>query len=99
MVSGSKKQVVEELRTRFFGHIHLNPKRYGSSFSTISKEVLERLDGSGAELEIVIDTSLQDYQTNVAGDAAINDAVLAAIRDGYLQQCRPDLQNNLYKSH
>ena len=46
---------VEEALTRFFGQVRLNPKRYGSSFSTISKEVLERLEGSGAELEIVID--------------------------------------------
>ncbi|MDR1512415.1 MAG: DUF499 domain-containing protein [Propionibacteriaceae bacterium] len=45
----------EETMTRFFGQVRLNPKRYGSSFSTISKEVLERLDGGGAELEIVVD--------------------------------------------
>ncbi|MDR2381329.1 MAG: DUF499 domain-containing protein [Bifidobacteriaceae bacterium] len=48
-------RVVEEVATRFFGQVRLNPKRYGSSFSTISREVLERLDGAGAELEIVID--------------------------------------------
>ena len=49
------RPVEEALLTRFFGQVHLNPKRYGSSFSTVSKEVLERLDGSGADLEIVID--------------------------------------------
>jgi hypothetical protein len=48
-------QAVGELLIRFFGQVRLNPKRYGSSFSTISKEVLERLDGSGADLEIVIE--------------------------------------------
>ena len=41
--------------TRFFGQVHLNPQRFGSSFSTISKEILERLQGSGADLEIVLD--------------------------------------------
>ena len=46
---------VEKAQTRFFGQVRLNPKRYGSSFSTISKEVLERLDGAGADLEIVLD--------------------------------------------
>ncbi|MDR0284239.1 MAG: DUF499 domain-containing protein [Propionibacteriaceae bacterium] len=48
-------EVVERTPTRFFGQVKLNPQRYGSSFSTISKEVLERLQGAGAELEIVID--------------------------------------------
>ncbi|MDR2896878.1 MAG: DUF499 domain-containing protein [Propionibacteriaceae bacterium] len=41
--------------TRFFGQVHLNPKRYGASFFQISKEILERLEGAGADLEIVID--------------------------------------------
>ena len=41
--------------TRFFGQVRLNPKRYGSSFATISKEILERLEGAGADLDIVID--------------------------------------------
>jgi predicted AAA+ superfamily ATPase len=50
-----EQSVAEEVKTRFFGQVHLNPKRYGSSFSTISKEVLERLEGSGADLEIIIE--------------------------------------------
>lgn len=45
----------EQLPTRFFGQVRLNPRRYGLNFSTISREVLERLEGSGADLEIVLD--------------------------------------------
>jgi len=47
--------VAEEVLTRFFGQVKLNPQRYGSSFSTISKEVLERLQAAGANLEIIIE--------------------------------------------
>jgi len=49
------RDAVEQPITCFFGQVRLNPKRYGASFSKISKEVLERLEGAGADLEIVID--------------------------------------------
>ena len=54
-VARPEPEVVERAPTRFFGQVKLNPQRYGQSFSTISKEVLERLQGSGADLEIVIE--------------------------------------------
>ncbi|MDR1189252.1 MAG: DUF499 domain-containing protein, partial [Bifidobacteriaceae bacterium] len=48
-------KATEARTTRYFGQVHLNPRRYGSSFSAISKEILERLEASGADLEIVLD--------------------------------------------
>jgi len=40
---------------RFFGQVHLNPDRYSRDIGQITREVIDRLAGAGADLDIIID--------------------------------------------
>lgn len=41
--------------TRFFGSVSIDPERYSRDIGNVTREVIERLVGSGAELEISIE--------------------------------------------
>ena len=46
-----------EPMTRFFGQVRLNPERYSRDIGQITREVIDRLAGTGADLDIIIDIS------------------------------------------
>ncbi|MCL2317348.1 MAG: DUF499 domain-containing protein, partial [Actinomycetia bacterium] len=44
-----------EPKIRFFGSVRLNPDRYSRDIGQITREVIDRLAGSGADLNIILD--------------------------------------------
>jgi len=46
---------VPESMVRFFGSVRLNPDRYSRDIGQITREVIDRLAGTGADLDIIID--------------------------------------------
>ncbi|MCL2489469.1 MAG: DUF499 domain-containing protein [Propionibacteriaceae bacterium] len=44
-----------EPMVRFFGQVGLNPERYSRDIGQITREVIDRLAGTGADLDIIID--------------------------------------------
>lgn len=49
------EEIAEKVLTRFFGSVRIDPERYGRDIGNITREIIERLTGTGAALEITID--------------------------------------------
>ena len=52
--SGAESEL-EAVLGRFFGSVRINSDRYNRDIGNITREVIDRLAGSGAQLEITID--------------------------------------------
>ena len=46
---------VEEVLARFFGAVRIDPDRYARDIGNVTREIIDRLAGAGAKLEITID--------------------------------------------
>ena len=46
---------VETILARFFGTVKIDPDRYARDIGNVTREVIDRLAGAGARLEITID--------------------------------------------
>ncbi|NDR52645.1 DUF499 domain-containing protein [Actinomyces sp. 565] len=53
--SGTGEPDTETGPTRFFGYVTVDPERYGRDIGTVTREVIDRLAGTGAQLKITID--------------------------------------------
>lgn len=51
----SAESVLEAALTRFFGSVRIDPHRYSRDIGNVTREILDRLSGSGAHVEITID--------------------------------------------
>jgi hypothetical protein len=51
----STRSPAEEALIRFFGQVQVDPERYARDMGNIQREVIDRLAGSGATLDIIID--------------------------------------------
>ena len=47
--------VVEDELIRYFGSVKINPDRYSRDIGNVTREIIDQLVGTGAELEITID--------------------------------------------
>lgn len=53
--SAGVESVVEAVLARYFGSVKVDPERYARDIGNIQREVIDRLAGTGAKLEITID--------------------------------------------
>lgn len=51
----SVESEIESALARFFGSVKIDPERYSRDIGNVTREVIERLSGAGARLEITID--------------------------------------------
>ena len=51
----SVESEIEAALARFFGSVKIDPDRYSRDIGNVTREVIDRLSGAGAHLEITID--------------------------------------------
>lgn len=51
----NNESALEDVLARFFGSVKIDPDRYARDIGVVTREVIDRLAGSGAKLEITID--------------------------------------------
>ena len=49
------ESALEAALARFFGSVKIDPDRYSRDIGNVTREVIDRLSGAGAHLEITID--------------------------------------------
>ena len=55
LTGGDRGSAVEDELIRYFGSVKINSDRYSRDIGNITREIIDRLVGTGAELEITID--------------------------------------------
>lgn len=53
--SSEAKSALEEVLTRFFGSVKIDSDRYARDIGNVTREVIDRLAGTGARLDITVD--------------------------------------------
>ncbi|WP_311347755.1 DUF499 domain-containing protein [Corynebacterium durum] len=55
LTDGDRGSAVEDALIRYFGSVKINSDRYSRDIGNVTREIIDRLVGTGAELEITID--------------------------------------------
>ena len=63
------ESAAEATLIRYFGNVKINPDRYSNNIGQVVREIIDYLDGSGAELEITLD--IQAVKPSGFNDAEI----------------------------